>query len=1214
MRTLNKVILIHCANIPYAEIELDSNCHFGGTQGVGKSTILRTLLFFYNADTKKLGIKREQTRFVDWYLKNDNSYIIYEVATERGSFCVVLFRAQSKVQFRFFDSRFEKRFFMTENGEVFNHWNQIRGVLDKEGIGLSKVIDNYTTYRDIIYGAQQNQREFKKYNLLETKQYGTIYKTIQSVYLNADVSADDIQKIIIDSLDSEEKYIDLNTYSHHLSDFEEQLNDIDEYKKEKNVKTLEQSFEVLLELDDMDSQLYSLYNQLYSREKWLNNQLPALKDNADLLSQDEVKLSDKIDHEKSLHSKRKETITSKISVLRDNLKKAREKKKYYQSQNIHEVERRVKERPSIEIKLKNLESEESSLTSQYQDIEVKYKSLQAQKEAEQSVFIQQKEALKGELKDKLIEQERGLNQEYEQLFDQLDEINTDKRIGLQEHFSIIQNNNSEKQIEINECRNKQFYQSEIEGVKTLLQKGIAETTALEQEVQKSEQEIEGHRKSWKHELEIYQKEIENGRANLNQRFEKLTQTKKGLEGKIQKYNHTLLAWLTNNKKDWSDNIGKVIDQDLLFHDELNPQLLDKLATSFYGMGIDLKSIEGRSFSLSLLEEQLKGTLSEIEKVRKESSELDQGLIKKEQSLKKKYQPQINKLKSFVEVSKNTIKKNKKEKEHQEVLIEEWLDKGQKEKDLQLSQLNTALNSIQLQLEDLKQQLSSFEAGVKQQKEVKRKEKTRRLNQYKKEFQEKENSIRSVIENYKQEIQKAIEVLIEQKNEELSGKGVDKQHLEKLSLQIKNYKAELDYIQQHQKLVFEYDKDKRELIDKQKTFENEVLHEEEKLNNLVAEFTIALNVLEEKHKEVKQQLFKINQSIQTYATELKVYAEQKGDDKLIALEEYATTVTSLEGDLTFDELHRKVYQTFDALEEKKNTLYTKLKNYLGKFSINSVLKFPSVEELENKGVREIGERLKEFVREDKISEIEKIFNERFANIINIFGTETQDLLKKTAEIDQVIKKINKDFKLKNFVSAVTNIELKLEESRNSIISVLKRIKEFQEENNSSLGVANLFTLNKDLNKINRNAVKLLKYLKDEIGKSKTGKLLLSDTIHILFKIEENGNDTGWIEKLRNVGSEGTDILVKAMLNIMLLNVFKKGASRKFDDFKLHIIMDEIGKLHSTNVQGLLRFANERNIIVLNGSPETNNQLDYGHIYHLEKGNGHKTMVKQIISKV
>ncbi|NME73020.1 ATP-binding protein, partial [Flammeovirga aprica] len=385
-----------------------------------------------------------------------------------------------------------------------------------------------------------------------------------------------------------------------------------------------------------------------------------------------------------------------------------------------------------------LESEESSLTSQFQDIEGKYKSLQAQKEAEQSVFIQQKEASIGELKDKLIEQERGLNQEYDQLFDQLDETNTDKRIGLQEHFSTIQNNKSEKQIEINECRNKQFYQHEIEQVKTLLQKGIAETTALEQEVQKSEQEIEGLRKSWTHELEIYQKEIENERANLNQRFEKLTQKKKDLEIKVQKYNHTLLAWLTNHKKDWSENIGKVIDQDLLFHDELNPQLLDQLATSFYGVGIDLKSIEGRSFSLSLLEEQLKDTLGEIEKVRKESSELDQGLIKKEQNLKKKYQPQLNKLKSFVEVSNNTIKKNKKEKERQDVLLEDWIEKGQNEKELQLVQLNKDLNGIQLQLDELKQQLSSFEEGVKQQKEVKRKEKTRRLNQFKKDFQEKEN--------------------------------------------------------------------------------------------------------------------------------------------------------------------------------------------------------------------------------------------------------------------------------------------------------------------------------------------------------------------------------------------------------------------------------------------------------------------------------------------
>ena len=104
----------------------------------------------------------------------------------------------------------------------------------------------------------------------------------------------------------------------------------------------------------------------------------------------------------------------------------------------------------------------------------------------------------------------------------------------------------------------------------------------------------------------------------------------------------------------------------------------------------------------------------------------------------------------------------------------------------------------------------------------------------------------------------------------------------------------------------------------------------------------------------------------------------------------------------------------------------------------------------------------------------------------------------------------------------------------------------------------------------------------------------------FRIIENNNDTGFVEKLSNVGSEGTDILVKAMINIMLLNVFKEGASRKFKDFKLHCMMDEIGKLHPNNVNGILKFANDRNIILINGSPTELNRDAYKHVYLLTKG--------------
>lgn len=45
IKYLNKIIFINSANIPYAEISVDGNVHFTGTQGVGKSTVLRALLF-----------------------------------------------------------------------------------------------------------------------------------------------------------------------------------------------------------------------------------------------------------------------------------------------------------------------------------------------------------------------------------------------------------------------------------------------------------------------------------------------------------------------------------------------------------------------------------------------------------------------------------------------------------------------------------------------------------------------------------------------------------------------------------------------------------------------------------------------------------------------------------------------------------------------------------------------------------------------------------------------------------------------------------------------------------------------------------------------------------------------------------------------------------------------------------------------------------------
>ncbi|MFL0073507.1 hypothetical protein [Tenacibaculum maritimum] len=87
----------------------------------------------------------------------------------------------------------------------------------------------------------------------------------------------------------------------------------------------------------------------------------------------------------------------------------------------------------------------------------------------------------------------------------------------------------------------------------------------------------------------------------------------------------------------------------------------------------------------------------------------------------------------------------------------------------------------------------------------------------------------------------------------------------------------------------------------------------------------------------------------------------------------------------------------------------------------------------------------------------------------------------------------------------------------------------------------------------------------------------------------------------------------MINILLLNVFKEGASRQFKDFKLHCMMDEIGRLHPTNVKGILRFANERNILLINGSPTSQNATDYKYTFKLSKQQS-KTDTKKYVTKI
>ena len=242
------------------------------------------------------------------------------------------------------------------------------------------------------------------------------------------------------------------------------------------------------------------------------------------------------------------------------------------------------------------------------------------------------------------------------------------------------------------------------------------------------------------------------------------------------------------------------------------------------------------------------------------------------------------------------------------------------------------------------------------------------------------------------------------------------------------------------------------------------------------------------------------------------------------------------------------------------------------------------------------------------------NELFADIIKLVGKETTGLLSREGEIEKVISGINRDFIKRNFAGVIKSIQLRLVISSNRIVQLLTEIKKFNDDNIHDLGEANLFSSNEQTREVtNKKAIDLLTMLVKAISDYKHDVIHLSDSFELEFRIIENDNDTNWVQNLANVGSDGTDVLVKAMINIMLLNVFKENATKnKFKDFKLHCMMDEVGKLHPNNVRGILKFANDRNINLINSSPQSFDALAYRYTYKLAKDAKNITVINRLIT--
>ena len=1214
MRALRKIIFVNSANIRYAEVKLDGNVHFIGTQGVGKSTLLRAILFFYNADKLHLGIPKEMKSFDEFYLPHANSYMVYEVEHEHGPFSILVFRSSGRACYRFIDAAYKKEWLIDEHGEVTAEWKVIRDRLNDAY--PSKIIDRYEQYRDILYGNKQAVgKEFVRFQLLETNRYQNIPRSIQNVFLNSRLDANFIKDIIIRSMSEEEANIDLGYFRRQVSDFEQEYKDISCWYKtnQKGESVVRKQADAVVkayhEFLYMKQQIEELCGELRYAERVTRKRLPLIDAKIGKLMQEQDRQKRLLSEVQQKHDAEKATLNQKQGVVNEKLRCTKERKEYYANHQIDVVMNRCAQEPVVKTELDALKDKLADLTASFNDVTTKYKALRQNINNQFDTFkhIQQQRILvygqeKQNTEERLLKEYNATRAEIEQAFaekivsakDAIDAIKTeqndcDKELLKLKYFVPFK---EEKKALAQQQNELQLNEKALEGQ---IGKLKADVIRIQAEYDKKEAEINAD----------YTRQLDKKQKQTDAVVEQI-QT---IDALIDSIKGSLYEWLEDNKPNWEQNIGKVINEErILYQTGLHPQKAD--GASLYGVKLDLMDFPLNVRKPKQLKDEKDALENKLKQARTEYAEVLNSQEKTIEDLKRLFTPKIKDLrlqKSNVETELNMIPQKRKgiivKIEDYDAKAKQIIEERQNELSNRQQKLAHDLTSAQDALEkintDKQKQLKSVEKKHNDAKVDNVKLHAKRVAEI-----NAETKIRE------QEADAELQKLKQQEMDELKGRGVNTALVEDCKAKISKADDELKYIEQNRKLVYDYKRDKEELFD-----------QEDNLKSQKKGLAERIIQLDEKYGQRKQ---KHEQQITSFGKELSERREEKKrlEDELEKAERFAhdeNLCPTMLAEAKEKQTLRTPGQAVDELtgiivsrQSKHNQFKQSINVFKSNFSAKNTFSFRT-ELTIDEDYLDFANNLDDFLINNKLEEYRRRTSERYVNILARVSKEMGELTRHESDVDKIIHDINNDFKERNFVGVIKLIALQSVPSADKMVQLMKRIKEFNDDNQFVMGEMNLFsTANRD--DVNQKAVgHLLDFMKSLTDNPSRQYLTLSDLFQLQFRIIENDNDTGWADKLSHVGSEGTDTLVKAMINIMLINVFKEKVSRKFGDFRIHCMMDEIGKLHPQNIKGILDFANARNILLINSSPTTYNVSDYRYTYLLQKDSKSKTIVHPLISQ-
>lgn len=1220
---LKKIYLFNSADYQFAEIDLSDNTLLLGESAVGKTTLMRAILFFYtmNHDASVLNINTESKKtFVQWYFKHLNSHIAYEYAKDGSTFLFIVSNS-GKLHYTFVD--------------ISNTELDAKALLldDVTPLTIEKLNENIEINRLPNYRTSSKEKYIQAFHRLhekgkrikhETKVDFSLFedrasrdefaKTLSNIFATSKVSSDSIKKTVVSLIDDSDAGINLKEIQVALREYMDDRNQIIQF--EKKIPYVNELSEYIVSYKNHKKLFKEKANQINALKKQSSLQLEKIKDQITTIESEEDKLKE--DYEPKI-SKLNDAVSNKSkqnTIEKSQIDELKLKKDEYKNQDIDKLLSEYNHKSSYENSFSQYDKRYKALTANAKEIEEKYKEifqeLKVNKDA--GVLVIQKQVLN---EKKTIEEQRvkAFRKERENIKEATAIKEEEKQKLSNEFISMNKGFNETKRLQAKSenypynGENIKMYIDEIEKYKDEILKNESTIGKLGNEIESTDLKID----KISNDLQVQKDKL---RDKSKKKIDKLLERLKEVETKLDFDRSNLYGYINKNSVLNREKITRFIKDDILFSERKFSVKQSGDSKALFGLEINFEDEDfGFDYDQTSLltelgtvkqkikdsNETLRIELNNLEdKASKETSalELKKTGLKKEQSDKSNKQKIT---KSNKEISKGNLKSAKEEASKLKKKEEEKLNSLYVEQEKNISELSEKIKLLSGEIDEITQ-------TIKSDTEID----NRKMNDEIVLLDESEkNRLEKLEQTYKKDL---INSQAELANA-LVKNGVDKKLLQEISSKRDTYDEKIKSIKSNENIVLVYLEEYGKKIKEIPLREDNLKKEVELLKKMENQRTTLQKELEEKIEIFSNKIVSLKAMEKNLDTFAKKYMD-KIEKQTIASE--ITNVLSLSYSVDIDKLLQdnefldsaieELLLSYSELESKCSKIISQTQRCtkgLDKFNIFKLAVIDDYIEASDDvtAYLPVAEGLIEYIDKDKINIVKDEASQKYKNHLNsigkyleLFDNALMDITTIATQLRNRVKGAVESFNvLDSIVIKSTNI------SDNLILKRLKSVVNFYSDNSEKF-LGGLFPYEASGNAQNELSDKV-----DELVKlldSSKEFLSLEEGFLLEFKVVENGNDLGWRQTLNDIGSNGTSTLVKTIINISILQMVNKN-----NQLLNHCILDEIGTISTDYFRELMEYVNGSGFLFVNGMPIEDDILIamYSTVYVGQKYNNYSRML-------